>query len=132
MRVGVVPCNCATMVISWKNAEQQADLVAKYIIGNPEPWNDVPWFWSDQYHYNFQMSGLFSESANIVSRGENLHGPVIYFQLDGDKIIAAAGFGEGTSAARDCRIAHMLIENHSKVREAKLSDLSVKLKSLLR
>ena len=43
---------------SVQNAADQARCVARVIAGNPTPYRDVPWFWTDQYEIRFQMAGL--------------------------------------------------------------------------
>src|SRR6185369_2330794 len=43
---------------SVQNAVDQAKCVARAIMGNPAPYRDVPWFWTDQYETRFQMVGL--------------------------------------------------------------------------
>jgi 3-phenylpropionate/trans-cinnamate dioxygenase ferredoxin reductase subunit len=43
---------------SVQNAHDQARCVAHAIIGKPEAYAAVPWFWSDQYEVKLQMAGL--------------------------------------------------------------------------
>lgn len=40
------------------NAMEQAKTVARTIAGDPQPYADVPWFWSDQYDLKLQIAGL--------------------------------------------------------------------------
>ena len=40
---------------SVQNAVDQAKCVARGILGNPTPYTDVPWFWTDQFGVRFQM-----------------------------------------------------------------------------
>ncbi len=41
-----------------QNAIDQAKAVAAAILGKPQTYDPVPWFWSDQYELKLQMAGL--------------------------------------------------------------------------
>jgi 3-phenylpropionate/trans-cinnamate dioxygenase ferredoxin reductase subunit len=41
-----------------QNAIDQAKAAASAILGNPKPYDPVPWFWSDQYEIKLQITGL--------------------------------------------------------------------------
>jgi 3-phenylpropionate/trans-cinnamate dioxygenase ferredoxin reductase subunit len=41
-----------------QNAIDQAKAVASEILGKPQSYDPVPWFWSDQYELKLQMAGL--------------------------------------------------------------------------
>lgn len=43
---------------SVQNAIDQAKAAAGAILGAPQPYDPVPWFWSDQYEIKLQMAGL--------------------------------------------------------------------------
>jgi len=51
------------------NAVEQSKSVANMILGNPEPYNQVPWFWSDQYNIKLQIAGVFSEYDHCLVIG---------------------------------------------------------------
>ncbi len=67
---------------SVQNAVDQAKCVARAIMGNPAPYRDVPWFWTDQYEIRFQMAGLAAGYDESVLRGsvENRKFSVFYFK----------------------------------------------------
>ena len=54
---------------SVQNAVDQARCVARVIMGKPEPYRDVPWFWTDQFEIRFQMAGLSGTHDQSVLRG---------------------------------------------------------------
>lgn len=54
---------------SVQNAVDQAKCVARVITGKPEPYRDVPWFWTDQFDVRFQMAGLSGTHDLSVLRG---------------------------------------------------------------
>jgi 3-phenylpropionate/trans-cinnamate dioxygenase ferredoxin reductase subunit len=44
-----------------QNAIDQAKVAAAAILGDPKPYDPVPWFWSDQYEVKFQIAGLLDD-----------------------------------------------------------------------
>ena len=54
---------------SVQNAVDQARCVVRVIMGRPEPYRDVPWFWTDQFEERFQMAGLSGTHDQSVLRG---------------------------------------------------------------
>jgi 3-phenylpropionate/trans-cinnamate dioxygenase ferredoxin reductase subunit len=67
---------------SVQNAVDQARCVARVIMGQPEPYRDVPWFWTDQFAMRFQMAGLSGGHDQSALRGsiEARKFSVFYFQ----------------------------------------------------
>jgi 3-phenylpropionate/trans-cinnamate dioxygenase ferredoxin reductase subunit len=53
---------------SVQNAIDQAKAAAASILGAPQPYDPVPWFWSDQYDLKLQMAGISDgfEDVEIV------------------------------------------------------------------
>ena len=51
-----------------QNAIDQAKAAAASILGTPQPYDPVPWFWSDQYEIKLQMAGLSDgyDGAEVV------------------------------------------------------------------
>lgn len=91
---------------SWKNAEDQAAVAAAHICGNPIPYHEVPWFWTDQYDINIQVAGVPGAAAPSLVRGAvGERGYLAYF-LDNDRLRGAIGIGCG----RDIRIARESIK----------------------
>ena len=52
------------------NALGQGKTAAGAILGSPTPYNEVPWFWSDQYDLKLQMTGLCRPGDQVVIRGD--------------------------------------------------------------
>jgi 3-phenylpropionate/trans-cinnamate dioxygenase ferredoxin reductase subunit len=52
------------------NAMAQAKAVAQAIAGQPAPYAEVPWFWSDQYDLKLQIAGVGDPDDELVLRGE--------------------------------------------------------------
>jgi 3-phenylpropionate/trans-cinnamate dioxygenase ferredoxin reductase component len=69
---------------SVQNAIDQAKAVAAAIMGDPVPYDPVPWFWSDQYASKLQIAGLFSPGDRISVSGEPGAGPfAVEYRRDG-------------------------------------------------
>lgn len=101
---------------SWKNAEDQAGVVASFICGNPAPYNEAPWFWTDQHDQNIQIAGIPGDTAPSLERGVvGIRGYLAYF-LDRDRLRGAIGIGCG----RDIRIARELIKAGGRIDVADL------------
>ena len=57
-------------VESVQNAMDQARTVVKALMGKPEPYAGLPWFWSDQYDIKFQTVGISAGADQRVLRGD--------------------------------------------------------------
>ena len=55
---------------SVQNANDQATTVAKLLTGTPEPYHEVPWFWSNQYDLRLQTVGLSTGYDTEIVRGD--------------------------------------------------------------
>ncbi|WP_076858415.1 NAD(P)/FAD-dependent oxidoreductase [Bradyrhizobium mercantei] len=55
---------------SVQNAVDQAKCVARRLVGKPEPFHSLPWFWSDQGSLKLQIAGLVRGCDTFVSRGD--------------------------------------------------------------
>lgn len=67
---------------SVQNAVDQAKAVAAAIQGRHAPYDEVPWFWSDQYDVKLQMVGISRGHTLEVTRGDPAggHFSVFYFK----------------------------------------------------
>lgn len=57
-------------VESVQNANDQARTAVQHILGNPAPYDAVPWFWSNQYDLRLQTIGLSVAYDDCVTRGD--------------------------------------------------------------
>ena len=53
---------------SVQNALEQSKVVAANIVGQEEKYDEIPWFWSDQYDQKLQIVGIPEEYDEIVKR----------------------------------------------------------------
>jgi 3-phenylpropionate/trans-cinnamate dioxygenase ferredoxin reductase component len=115
---------------TWRNAYDQARVVARTVLGHPDVFGAIPWFWSDQYDLGLQIAGMPDAAVEIVVR-RRLDGGRVEFGLDGaGRIVSAAGVGPGTSVARDVRGAEGLIAREVRPDRSQLANPEVSVKSL--
>jgi 3-phenylpropionate/trans-cinnamate dioxygenase ferredoxin reductase subunit len=95
---------------SWSNAQNQAIAVAKAILGVELPYQDVPYFWSDQYDTKLQILGFFGNYNDIVIRGDG-NSRFISFYMKGNKIAAVAG----VNRSQDVAVARRLMQKNIEV-----------------
>jgi 3-phenylpropionate/trans-cinnamate dioxygenase ferredoxin reductase subunit len=113
----------------WKNAEDQARVAARNLLGGREAYTAVPWFWSDQYELSIQIAGLPAFASETVERP--MAGARLLFHLAADgRLVAASAVGVG-AIGREIRLAQMLIAHGAAPSREELADPAVKLKSLL-
>ena len=113
---------------SVQNAHDMANTVAKAIQGEKEPYNALPWFWSNQYDLKLQTAGLNLDFDETVLRGdpENRKFTVIYMK-------------EGRPIAFDCvntmkdyvQGRKMLERGVDKIDPTLLADTDLQLKELI-
>ena len=116
---------------SWKNAEDQARIAARNMLGYEETCSAVPWFWSDQSDMTIQIAGLPALGTSTVVR-ETGASSRVFFALDADGVlVGASGVGQTGEIAKDVRMAQELIARRAVVDPAQLADRTFKLRSLL-
>jgi 3-phenylpropionate/trans-cinnamate dioxygenase ferredoxin reductase subunit len=71
-----------------QNAVEQAKSVAASIAGNPKPYQEVPWFWSDQYNIKLKIAGISQNHDQYVIRGNIKEEKFAVFYLQEKKLIA--------------------------------------------
>lgn len=109
----------------YDNARRQGAAVARDILGRGQPYDEVHWFWSDQYDHGLQYAGHADGWDRIVVRGSIKDRRFVAFYLH-DGIIGAAF---GIDAARDVRAAKHLIRRRIVPDPARLSDTDIDLDS---
>jgi 3-phenylpropionate/trans-cinnamate dioxygenase ferredoxin reductase subunit len=113
---------------SVQNAMEQGRNAARNMMGKHEPYNMVPWFWSDQYDCKLQMVGISSGYDQIVFRGDSTtQRSFAAFYLKDGKIIAA----DAVSKPQEFMFAKKLVALRAVVDPAKLADEAVPMKDLV-
>jgi len=110
------------------NALEQAKTAAMVINGNDIAYDQVPWFWSDQYDVKLQTVGIRDDRVDAsILRGDPAAKAFSVFYLTGDKIRAV----DSINAPSDHMISRRLIAAGKPVDAKALADISFDLKSLL-
>jgi 3-phenylpropionate/trans-cinnamate dioxygenase ferredoxin reductase subunit len=111
----------------FQNAQRQGASAARNMLGQRVPYDQVPWFWSDQYDANIQYAGHHIAYEELIVRGRVDDGSYAAFYMNRGIIDAVVGLND----ARDVRRAMPLIKARQRVDPAHLRDESVDLRSLL-
>ena len=112
---------------SVQNAVDQAKAVATSILGRPAAYDEVPWFWSDQYEVKLQMAGISLGHDAEVLRGEPATGQfsVVYFRAG--RLIAV----DSVNRPGEHMVARKLLAAGASLTPAEAADTSFDLKSRL-
>jgi 3-phenylpropionate/trans-cinnamate dioxygenase ferredoxin reductase subunit len=73
---------------SVQNANDMANTAARAICGDPQPYQAVPWFWSNQYDLRLQTVGLNIGHDATVLRGDPAERSFSVVYLRGGQVIA--------------------------------------------
>ena len=110
------------------NALEQAKTVALSLLGKPEKYDQVPWFWSDQFEEKLQIVGLSGDHDKTVVRGSIEENFFMLFYLKRGELIAV----DSVNNPKDFLISKKLVANKLKISSDVLGDQSVDLKDLLK
>lgn len=108
------------------NAQRQAAVAAKAMLGPTEPYNPIPSFWSDQYSYGMQYRGHAPTWDSIVLRGDTGGGSFSAFYISGGVLQAACSVNryKENSAARRLIGKHVdpgvLADDHVDLKEVQV------------
>jgi 3-phenylpropionate/trans-cinnamate dioxygenase ferredoxin reductase subunit len=111
---------------SWANAQNQAVVAAKSALGQDVRYDELPWFWSDQFEANVQIVGLPERWPEPVVRGDRNGASFSLFYLDGERVVAVVSI----NAPRDLRAAKRLMQDGRAVRATDLADPAFNLAKL--
>jgi 3-phenylpropionate/trans-cinnamate dioxygenase ferredoxin reductase subunit len=78
-----------------QNAIDQAKAVAAAILGKPQSYDPVPWFWSDQYELKLQMAGLSEGYDEALTIGDVAAARFSVEYRKGGKLIAVDAVNDG-------------------------------------
>jgi 3-phenylpropionate/trans-cinnamate dioxygenase ferredoxin reductase subunit len=109
------------------NASRQGAVVARALLGLPQPTEDPAWFWSDQYELGLQFVGHAGLDSTVVVRGSVDDRDFTAFYLRDGRVHAAFAMDRGG----DVTAARELISRGTPVAEAALADEDTDLLDLL-
>jgi 3-phenylpropionate/trans-cinnamate dioxygenase ferredoxin reductase subunit len=110
----------------WHNARQQGRAAARSMLGRGDPYDEIHWFWSDQYEHTIQYGGYHREWDDLIVRGSLESRSFAAFYLLGGKVQAVVA----VDRPGDVRDGMALIKRGGRADPAKLRDEDVALASL--
>jgi 3-phenylpropionate/trans-cinnamate dioxygenase ferredoxin reductase component len=101
--------------------------VARNMLGRPEPFRDVHWFWSDQFEHTISSAGLPDPDGPLIIRGSLEQRDFSAFSLDGDRLRAVISLNR----PKDVLDVRKLIARDHSATPDQLRDESLPLKRLV-
>jgi 3-phenylpropionate/trans-cinnamate dioxygenase ferredoxin reductase component len=110
----------------WQNAVKQGAAAARNMLGQRIAYDEIHWFWSDQYDANLQYAGFHTKWEQLVVRGRLDSGSYLACYMNDGRIDTAVGLNRG----KDVRRVMPLIKARRVVNLEQLRDESVDLRAL--
>jgi 3-phenylpropionate/trans-cinnamate dioxygenase ferredoxin reductase subunit len=111
----------------WANARRQGAAAAKAMLGRDVSYDEIPYFFSDQYDLGMEYVGYVDRSDSLVIRGSVEQREFIAFWLEDGRITA----GMNVNIWDVSETIAELIRSGAEVDEARLRDSEVPIGSLL-
>ena len=112
---------------SVQNAVEQAKSVAAGISGNRNPYQEVPWFWSDQYDLKLQIAGISQNHDHHIVRGFPEEEKFAVFYLKNNRLIAV----DAINSPQEFIIGKKLIASKAKIAFELIKKRDFNLKELI-
>jgi len=109
------------------NAIEQGKTAAFTFLGKPQAYQQVPWFWSDQFDLKLQIAGLSNGYQKVVLRGDPKTKQFSACYLRDGKLIAL----DAINSPRDFMAGKKLIAAGPEIRAEQLADVEVGLNELV-
>lgn len=109
------------------NAMEQAKVAAATICGQGKAYNQLPWFWSDQYNVKLQTAGLLQGHDQVVIRGDTLSRKFAAFYLQKGQLIAV----DALNSPAEFMLSKKLIVNKISPNINQLANPEISLKEFL-
>lgn len=125
-------CGNHRRVETWENANLQAGIFARHVMGVEHPTPNPAWFWTDQLSINYQFVGDMG-AAEWIARGEmnaeqRAESSFVLFGVTDGVIVG----GITVNAAKEMRHLKKLISKHAPFEADKYLDLSQDLRKLVK
>jgi 3-phenylpropionate/trans-cinnamate dioxygenase ferredoxin reductase component len=119
-------CGRQMRVEHWQNGVKQGGAAARSMLGRGQPYDEVHWFWSDQFDANIQYAGFHAAWDRIVVRGSLASRKFLAFYLTEGRVESVVAINQG----RDMRRTFPIIKARVAVDPARLEDPNVDLRTL--
>jgi 3-phenylpropionate/trans-cinnamate dioxygenase ferredoxin reductase subunit len=110
----------------WANALRQGPVAARNMLGAEEPYDCLPYFFSDQYEVGMEYSGFALSWDRVVFRGDPASREFVAFWLAGNRVLA----GMNVNVWNVVDPIQRLIHDRIAVDDWRLSDPDVPLEHL--
>jgi 3-phenylpropionate/trans-cinnamate dioxygenase ferredoxin reductase component len=110
----------------WQNAIMHGRAAGLSMMDKGRPYDEVHWFWSDQYDHNLQYAGFHTEWDDLVIRGSLEDRHFLAFYMLGGRVLAVVGLNRGP----DVRRSIPLIKSGARVDPARLREEETDLRVL--
>ena len=125
-------CGNHRRVETWENANLQAGIFARHVMGVEHPTPNPAWFWTDQLSINYQFVGDMG-AAEWIARGEmnaeqRAESSFVLFGVTDGVIVG----GITVNAAKEMRHLKKLISKNAPFEADKYLDLSQDLRKLVK
>jgi 3-phenylpropionate/trans-cinnamate dioxygenase ferredoxin reductase component len=107
----------------WHNALEQGPAAARGMLGKGDPYDTIPYFFSDQYDVGMEYAGYATEWAEVVFRGDVDAREFIAFWLKDGRVLA----GMNVNVWDVTDDIQALIRNRTEVDRGRLQDLDTPL-----
>ncbi len=113
------------------NAIEQAKAIASDISGAPQPYHQIPWFWSDQYDVKLQIAGLSQNADHHIIRGDIESRSFAIFHFADERLICIEAVNRPAEFMAGRQLIAHAYETGEKIDPAMLLDETVKPKQWL-
>ena len=112
---------------SVQNATDQAKVAVHHLMGREEPYQAIPWFWSNQYDLRLQTVGLSVGYDRTILRGDPLARSFSVIYLKAGKVIAL----DCVNAVKDYVQGRAHVLSGALLDQSQLADPNIALKNVL-
>ena len=109
------------------NAMEQSKTVASSIINKSIEYNQIPWFWSDQYDHKLQIVGLSGDHDKVIMRGDMSEAKFMLFYTKDEKLIAV----DAVNNSKEFLICKKLVANKVTIKPDEISNPETNLNDLI-
>ena len=109
------------------NAMEQAKTAAANIAGTVTSYEQVPWFWSDQFDLKLQMAGISQGYDTLVQRGSMDGDDFAMFYLADGRLIAV----DAVNRPREFMACRKLVAENPRIDPGRLADESIPMKEMI-
>lgn len=111
---------------SVQNANDMAMTVAQAVMGVPQPYETVPWFWSNQYDLKLQTIGLSAGHDEVVVRGDPATRSFSVIYLKHGEVRAL----DCVNAVKDFVQGRQLVMTRARLSRAEIGNVAIPLKMM--